>query len=306
MALKKQKLHHHNNVHRPVLLEDTIRLLDPKPGESYLDLTAGYGGHAQAVLAKTQSPGLMVLNDRDSDAIKHLADFKRQGATLIQGDFYSTASELSGQTRHFDMILADLGVSSPHFDRADRGFSFNHDGPLDMRMDQAQALTAKTIVNDWPEDKLARILFEYGEEPASRRLAKAIVAARPLASTQELSVVVSSVVKRRGKRHPATRTFQALRIAVNDELNQLGQTLPLLIELLADGGGRLAIISFHSLEDRLVKHFFKDEVSSGYEARIKLLTKHAIRGTDDVHNPRARSARLRAVVKINKQKEGGS
>lgn len=305
MALKKQKTHHHNNQHRPVLLEETVSLLSPKKGESYLDLTAGYGGHAQAILAQTTSPRSMVLNDRDSDAIEHLAAFKRQGAKLIQGDFYSTARELSRQGSRFDMILADLGVSSPHFDRADRGFSLRHSGPLDMRMDRSQALTAADIVNDWPPKDLVRILKDYGEEPAAGRIARAIEEARPISSTTELAEVVSRVVRRRGKRHPATKTFQALRIAVNDELNQLAQSLPLMVDLL-EPGGRLAIISFHSLEDRLVKRFFKAEADSGYEARLNLLTKHAVRGTQDASNPRARSARLRAASKIKNQKEGGS
>jgi len=303
--LKNKKLHHHNNhQHIPVLFEDTVRLLDPRAGESYLDLTAGYGGHAQAILDKTGSPSLMVLNDRDSDAIKHLAAFKRLGATLIQDDFYSTVLDLGGQ-RQFDMILADLGVSSPHFDKADRGFSFSRDGPLDMRMDQSQELTAAVIVNDWPEADLAKVIADFGQQPQAARLARAIIQARPIGTTGQLADVVQTVLGRHGKRHPATKTFQALRIAVNDELNQLEKSLPLIIDLLAPGG-RLAVISFHSLEDRLVKRFFKDDADSGYEARLKLLTKHAIRGTDDVHNPRARSARLRAVVKIKNQKEGGS
>ena len=304
MALKKQKLHHHNNKHRPVLLEDTIRLLAPKPGESYLDLTAGYGGHARAVLARTNSPKSMVLIDRDEEAIDSLADLGRRGVKLIHDDFFSGASSLNSQDYKFDIIMADLGVSSPHFDKADRGFSFSADGPLDMRMDRRQSLTAAEVVNDWPKSKLTEILASYGQQPRARAVAEAIVSSRPIETTAQLAEAVQTAVGTRGKRHPATKVFQAIRIAVNDELNQIAKTLPILIDLL-DDGGRLAIISFHSLEDRLVKQFFKEEAQSGYEARLKLLTKRPIHGESDASNPRARSARLRAVCKI-KTKEGGS
>lgn len=302
--MKKQKIHHHNNLHKPVLLKSTIRLLAPKPGDSYLDLTAGYGGHARRVLELTKSPKSMVLNDRDSEAIEQLVDLRRLGAELINSDYLSTIRNLLSQKRQFDLILADLGVSSPHFDKAERGFSFQREGPLDMRMDRQQDLSAEEIINKWPEAELARVLAEYGEQPSAKKLAKAIVAARPVSNTLELAGIVNKNLSYRGKRNSATQTFQAIRIAVNDELNQLKLSLPLLINLLADGG-RLAIISFHSLEDRQVKRFFKEEAESGYEARLKLLTKKAISGTED-SNPRARSAKLRAVCKINTKKEGSS
>ncbi|HEX9594522.1 MAG TPA: 16S rRNA (cytosine(1402)-N(4))-methyltransferase RsmH [Candidatus Saccharimonadales bacterium] len=305
MALKKQKLHHHNNKHLPVLLAETIRLLAPKSGESYLDLTAGYGGHVRSVLARTKSPGSMVLIDRDKEAIEHLADLGRQGAELIHSDYLSAVRQLIGQGRQFHMILADLGVSSPHFDKAERGFSFMAEGPLDMRMDQRQELTAGEIVNSWPEDRLAAALGEYGQQAGAYKMARAIADARPLKSTKDLAQAIEQAFPRRGKRHPATKAFQAIRIAVNDELNQLSQTLPHLIDLLEEGG-RLAIISFHSLEDRQVKRFLNEEARSGYEARLKLLTPRAVLGNQDVNNPRARSARLRAACKINIKNEGSS
>ncbi|HEX9679263.1 MAG TPA: 16S rRNA (cytosine(1402)-N(4))-methyltransferase RsmH [Candidatus Saccharimonadales bacterium] len=300
MALTKQKEHHHNN-HQPVLLSDTIRLLAPKSDDSYLDLTAGYGGHAAAVLAKTKRPDRMVLVDRDDAAIKALDRFKEQGSVVIHQDFLAATSQLSGQK--FDMILADLGVSSQHFDRADRGFSFTLNGPLDMRMDRSGALTASQIVNDWPVERIADVIRRYGEEPRALVIAQRIVANRPINSTAVLAETIRPAASQSGRRkHPATRVFQAIRIAVNDELTQLDDTLPLLPDLMAPGG-RLCIISFHSLEDRLVKQFFKELCGGGYEAEHELLTKRPIKGElNDVHNPRARSARLRAVVKIKNQK----
>jgi 16S rRNA (cytosine1402-N4)-methyltransferase len=295
---------HHNNGHQPVLLEAILQLVKPQPDESYLDLTAGYGGHASAIIERTHAPDKAVLVDRDADA--HEALKKRlPSATIVKRDFLAAAKELSGQESvKFDVILMDLGVSSPHFDTAERGFSLKRDGPLDMRMDRSQELTAGDIVNDWPEFQLAEVIARYGQEPQGRRIAKAIVHARPLESTLQLAEVIEQAVNRpRAAIHPATKTFQALRIAVNDELEQLADTLPLLPDLLAPGG-RVAIISFHSLEDRLVKQFLKSESRSGYEARLKLLVKKPIRGDqEDVHNPRARSAKLRAAEKIKTERD---
>lgn len=288
--------------HIPVLLDAVVELLQPEPGESYLDLTAGYGGHAREILARTQEPTRATLVDRDPVAIGALGPLQLQGARLIGQDFAHAAEELAGAGNQYDMILVDLGVSSPQLDHGERGFSFKTDqsGPLDMRMDQRSKLSAERIVNRYSERELVDILVRYGEERLSRAraIARAIVRARPIRTTGELADVVLST--HRGgwqKTHPATRTFQAIRIAVNDELGQVEQLLPLIPGLLSSGG-RVAIISFHSLEDRLVKRYFVEQDQAGYEAELRLLTKKAIRGSDsDVHNPRARSAILRAAVK---------
>jgi 16S rRNA (cytosine1402-N4)-methyltransferase len=286
--------------HVPVLLTAVLKYLAPEPGESYLDLTAGYGGHALAVLERTQAPDQMTLVDRDANAIAALEVLKRQGAQLIHEDYLQATRLLNDSARRFDMILADLGASSPHFDRSDRGFSFGLDGPLDMRMDQRQELTAATLVNGSSEAELKRIIASYGEEPQAGRIAHAIVAQRPFASTAQLAATVAAAVPRRftHKIHPATKTFQALRIAVNDELGQLEASLPLWFHLLAPGG-RLAVISFHSLEDRLVKRAFAEAAGERYDAELKPLTKRPVVAdqTELVSNPRARSAKLRAVVK---------
>lgn len=294
-----KEAHHHNNSHIPVLLEAVIEYLAPKPGESYLDLTAGYGGHASQILSNTGDENKLALVDRDEHAIKSLnAQFKGR-ASIIHDNFAGAASTLVQAGKTFDMILIDLGVSSPHLDNVERGFSFQAEAPLDMRMDNRQTLTAEKIVNEYSEEDLIQVLKEYGEEPKAKRIAVAIIAARPLKTTLELAEIVTKIYGRRGKTHPATRTFQALRIAVNDELSQLKTTLPLLPALLTQGG-RVAIISFHSLEDRLVKQFFAAEAEAGYEARLKVLTKKPIQGADyDVLNRRARSAKLRAAIKIN-------
>lgn len=293
----------HHNKHQPVLLEAAISYLEPKPGDSYLDLTAGYGGHAQAVIERTHAPDKAVLVDRDADAIKHLSQVMH-AANIIKSDFLQAARDLANKQTTFDVILMDVGVSSPHLDKAERGFSFKLDGPLDMRMDRSQELTAETIVNDWSLPELTRVIRDYGQEPKAARIAQAITGSRPIGGTAKLAQVIADVYgNRRLKIHPATRTFQALRIAVNDELVQLEETLKLLPDLM-NPGARLAIITFHSLEDRIVKNWLKEESSSGYEARLSVLTKRPISGKiEDVHNPRARSAKLRAAAKIKTERD---
>lgn len=287
-------------LHVPVLLEQTISVLEPKEGESYLDLTAGYGGHARAFLAKTKNFETATLVDRDENAIKHLSEFTKRGVKVLHTDFVKAARQLVDEGKKFDIVLADLGVSSPQLDISDRGFSFTNSGPLDMRMDQSQAISAHTLINTASSDDLTDMIVRLGEEPKSqaRRIADAIVKSRPLSTTEELASLVKSTYRGKWKKtHPATRTFQALRIAVNDELKLIEDLLPLLPRLL-NPGGRVGIISFHSLEDRLVKNFFKDQQRSGYEAELEILTKKPIEGSIyDVHNPRARSAKLRAAVK---------
>lgn len=291
-------MHQELNEHIPVLVGPVLEYLKPEQGESYLDLTAGYGGHAKVILELTKNTGEATLVDRDANAIAALADLERQGARLIHQDFLSASQTLMAEGKRFDIILADLGVSSPHLDNADRGFAFGQNGPLDMRMDQTQTLDAATIVNTYRVDDLERIIREYGEEPRARTIAHAIVEARPHHSTQGLADTVRKVMPKGGKIHPATRTFQALRIAVNDELELLRASLPLWTELL-NPGGRLGVISFHSLEDRIVKQAFADRAGNRYDAELHLLTKHPIAAATQelVFNPRARSAKLRAVVK---------
>ena len=290
----------HPPLHVPVLLDDVVRLLNPKEGESYLDLTAGYGGHARAIVERTQNYREMTLVDRDDFARANLAAFVDRGAEFIHADFVSAARQLIALGKRFDMILIDLGVSSPQLDRAERGFSFSHNGPLDMRMDQRQALTAADVANTFTQQQLEQIICEYGEERpvVARRYAAAIVKARPLATTEDLaSAVLKAHVGRRQRTHPATRTFQAIRIFVNDELEQVRTIMPLLPELLRQGG-RVGIISFHSLEDRIVKRYFAEQNRSGYEAELRTITKHPVDGAvEDVHNPRSRSAKLRVAVK---------
>ncbi len=293
-------MHQNSNNHEPVLLGEVLECLAPMPGDTYLDVTAGYGGHAEQVLRLTQY-ARSTLIDRDQDALAYLTKkFKSQPVELMAKDYLAASNQLKGKGRQFDMILADLGVSSPHLNMGSRGFSFQTDGPLDMRMDQGQTLTAATVVNDYSQDQLAGIIRQYGEEPRARIIARAIVRARPIRTTKQLAEVIATAAPRRGRKiHPATQTFQALRIAVNGELEQLDRALPLWLDLLSPGG-RIAIISFHSLEDRLVKRFLAEHSGKRYDATLQLLTKRPITAKPQelVFNPRARSAKLRAAVKI--------
>jgi 16S rRNA (cytosine1402-N4)-methyltransferase len=287
-------------IHIPVLLEDTIKLLAPQAGESYLDLTAGYGGHASRIIDVIGANNATLV-DRDQRAIDHLKIYEDQGASLVKSDFAAYAESAAAAGTQYDMVLVDLGVSSPQLDKAERGFSIQRDGPLDMRMDASSAVSAADVVNRASEKELSRIIETYGEERKSRAnaIAYAIRTNRPIKSTSHLAQVVLST--HRGphqKVHPATRTFQAIRIVVNKELEQVERLCAVLPQLLRPGG-RVAIISFHSLEDRLIKRYFAEQANAGYEAELQLLTKKPIRGaTSDVHNPRARNATLRAAVKI--------
>lgn len=287
-------------LHVPVLLDATLDLLTPKEGESYLDLTAGYGGHAEAFLEKTENFTDSVLVDRDEYAIGQLNRFAEKGVRLLHTDFVSAAHELVAQQKKFDVVVVDLGVSSPQLDQATRGFSFTKPGPLDMRMDRSQAATAESIVNTYSREKLIDIIIKYGEEQRgfARRIASGIVDNRPFATTKDLADMIAHLHRGGWQRtHPATRTFQALRIEVNQELAQVEAVLPLLPRLLHQNG-RVGVISFHSLEDRLVKRFFKDQSEAGFEAQLKILNKKPLDGaTYDVHNPRSRSAKLRGAVK---------
>ena len=289
-------------LHKPVLLSEVLEVLSPKAGETYLDLTAGYGGHASEVLDLTRNYKNSVLIDRDAFAVEYLrAKYQKIGETpeIVNGDFYSSVLKLVECGKTFDLILADFGVSSPQLDQAERGFSFSKDGPLDMRMDRSNSLDADRVVNHYPEGKLAEIFVRYGEERPgnAKRLAREIVHNRPFGTTKELA----DFVKRRSKyskMHPATRIFQAIRIEVNDELSLIEKTLPLIPKVL-NPGGRAAIITFHSLEDRLVKQYFKEASSFGEESELELINRAPIVAGDVelLSNSRSRSAKLRAVRK---------
>jgi 16S rRNA (cytosine1402-N4)-methyltransferase len=292
MPKQKQK-------HIPVLLNETLQFLSPKKGQSYLDATAGFGGHAQAVLKATKEPKKAVLVDRDEQANEALQEaFGSMGAQIVRKDFLSASIELKEQGKTFDMILADLGVSSQHLDSSERGFSISNPGPLDMRMDKRQDLDAATIVNSYSTQQLAGILQQYGQEPKAIQIARNISVSRPITTTSELAKIVARSWPGHSRVHPATRTFQALRIAVNAELTQLSQALPVWLELLAPGG-RLVIISFHSLEDRIVKNFLSEHAANTYDSELELLIKKPVTATHNeiVSNPRARSAKLRACSK---------
>jgi len=285
--------------HLPVLLAESLELLAVRPGGLYVDGTLGLGGHASEVLRRSAPDGRFLGVDKDGEtlerAMARLAPFGPR-ARFAQADFREIPELLAGALA--DGILLDLGVSSVQLDSAERGFSFQADGPLDMRMDRTRGETAAEIVNRTRERDLADLIFRFGEERGSRRIARAIIRARehgPIRTTAELAEVVRRAAPRgRPGLHPATRTFQALRIRVNRELEDLAQALSALAECLAPGG-RLVVIAFHSLEDREVKHTFRALATGGF----RLLTKKPIRpGAPELHaNPRARSARLRAVAR---------
>lgn len=284
--------------HIPVLLNEVLTYLNPQAGEHYLDLTAGYGGHARSILEKLGDNGQVVLVDRDQNAVIHLQEQFRDDSrvSIRHDDYFHASGQLLMEGRQFDLILADIGLSSPHLDNASRGFSFQQDGPLDMRMDQRQPLTAAHIVNTWEKEDLVSLLRTYGEVRAAGRLADAIIEARPFETTKQLASTINTVTKGYPKVRLEAQVFQALRIAVNGELQQLQQSLPLWHQLLRPGG-RLAVISFHSLEDRLVKQYFTENGGNRYDAELHILTKQPVIGTaqEIVSNPRARSAKLRVA-----------
>jgi 16S rRNA (cytosine1402-N4)-methyltransferase len=299
-----KKAHQNQNKHIPVLLESVLKYLDPKPGDSYLDLTAGYGGHAHEVLERTLSPKKAVLVDRDKKAVSYLRKkFVGQGVKIINKDYLSATEDLLKKNEKYELILADLGVSSPHLNEASRGFSILANGPLDMRMDQNQILDAYAVVNSYSEEKLAKIIKQYGEDPKAWQIARLIVKNRPIRDTNTLATVVKHAWPGHSRVHPATKTFQAIRIAVNDELDQLEKALPMWIDLLSPGG-RLVVVSFHSLEDRVVKNLLKELGGDQYDSILRVETKKPIEAQhyELVSNPRARSAKLRAAVKIKTER----
>lgn len=290
-------------IHLPVMPAETLELLDPRPGEVAVDGTVGLGGHAVLVGERLGPGGRLVCFDRDPEALA-LAG-ARLASLPCRCDFINRPYELLGQTlAELDIgavnrVMLDLGVSSLQLDKPERGFSFMRDGPLDMRMDPANRLTAAIIVNAWPEERLAGIFHSLGEERFSRRLAKCIVEARakkPIETTGELSRLAERAVPRRGRTHPATRMFQGLRLAVNDELGTLSRGLAEAGRALAPGG-RLAVLTFHSLEDRLVKRTFLKWRELG---AAKLVNARALAPSREETraNRRARSAKLRVAEKL--------
>lgn len=287
-------------LHKPVMLNEVLALLHPESGESYLDLTAGYGGHASEILAVTRNYKDSVLCDRDEFAMEFLkGKYESEPINFANEDFYNAVLHLIECGKKFDIILADFGVSSPQLDRDERGFSFSHNGPLDMRMDKRQTLTAEQVVNKYSERELAEIFIKYGEERPgfAKLIAREIVHNRPFSTTNQLAELIKSK-SHFSKTHPATRIFQAIRIEVNDELTLIEKTLPLLPKIL-NKNGRMGFITFHSLEDRIVKKFLKDESSLGEESSLEILTKSPVVAGEMelITNPRARSAKLRGAKK---------
>ncbi len=292
--------------HTPVLYQQVLSALDPQPGCRIIDGTVGAGGHAEGILERSAPSGQLLGLDRDPVALplaqQRLARFGTR-FQLRQGSFADLRAHAAAVGwQAVDGVLLDLGLSSMQLADSQRGFSFRADGRLDMRFDPGQELDAAELVNRLPEPELADLIARYGEDPRARRIARAIVAARPLHTTTELALVVARAVRSRGSRlHPATRTFQALRIAVNEELTALERVLPQAVELLAPGG-RLVVIAFHSLEDRLVKRFCREASlsSDGRPARLRRITRKPLRPEPEEveQNPRARSARLRVAEKI--------
>ena len=290
--------------HVPVLLEAIVAILQPRPGGRYLDATVGLGGHAEIILRASEPTGTLVGIDRDAEALtlaRQRLDVFGERLTLLHGR-YECLTELVGTGAAFDGILFDLGASSLQLDTAARGFSFGREGPLDMRMDRNEGTTAAEIVARVSEQELADLIFRFGEERWSRRIARAIVEARgqePIRSTTALANVVSGAIPRRHwpkHIHPATRTFQALRIVVNDELGRLDHALMQAVDLLRPTG-RVLVMSFHSLEDRVVKQQWRKMAAAG---AVRILTKRPMRPSEAeiLANPRARSAKLRAVERL--------
>jgi 16S rRNA (cytosine1402-N4)-methyltransferase len=295
--------------HSPVLLDEAIELLAPSAGGIYCDATIGLGGHATAILERSSPDGRLVGVDRDRDAIERararLAPFGDR-VTLAHARFGSIHSTLKGAGAPLvDGCLVDLGVSSMQLDRSERGFSFRHSGPLDMRMDQSQGETAAEFLRRVDEDEIERILRDLGEERFAHKIARTIVEARAsedLSTTGALSQLIARTIGRRERnKDPATRTFQALRIALNDELGELEKFLADMPSCLKPGG-RLVVISFHSLEDRMVKRSFRAQAGRDADAgpSLRILTKHVVTAGDEerARNPRSRSAKLRAVERL--------
>ena len=303
-------------LHVSVLLDEALRYLAVQPGGRYVDATLGAGGHSRAIMHASSPGGLLLALDADPHAIQFARDTLSEYTDSVQmvnanfRDLRSVAEQLNFVPVHG--VIFDLGISSMQLAQAERGFSFQTEAPLDMRFSATQSVSAADIVNQYEESELANVIWEYGEERYSRRIARAIVQARPLSTTTQLANIVSRVSPDKHSRiHPATRTFQALRIAVNDELASLTSALEQARDILG-AGGRLVVISFHSLEDRIVKQFMQREsrdcicppeqptCTCGHVATMRILTKRPVGPSEEeqARNPRSRSARLRAAERI--------
>lgn len=306
-----------NAFHVPVLAKESTKVLMTASKGLYLDTTAGFGGHMQLILESLGNRGHLIAADRDQDSIAYLkSEFSDPRLTIIKTNFKGLRQEID-QLDHsfaFDGIIADLGVSSHQLDSKDRGFSFKKDADLDMRMDQSTGISAKNWINTAAEDEISDVIWKYGEESYSRKIAKAIIeqrSIRPISSTLEFADLIYQLKKyskKKEKKHPATKTFQAIRIHINDELEELRSLLDFSLECLKPGG-RIVIISFHSLEDRIVKRFFRDNSRIDPNlsklpnledtSRLKVILKKVKPSDEEIKvNPRARSAILRAAEKI--------
>jgi 16S rRNA (cytosine1402-N4)-methyltransferase len=311
-----------SRVHVPVLAGELIDLTAPAPGETAIDCTFGAGGHARLVADRLGPGGTLVCIDRDPAAQRHFDELAAQVACetrFLRMDYADGLALLTEEGLHADVAYLDLGVSSMQVDARERGFSYSYDAPLDMRMDPSQELDARAVVNDWDERQLAQVFRRLGEDPNARRIAREIVRRRraaPIETTGELVAAIEAALPAAVRRsfgggHPAKRVFQAVRIAVNGELDSLDRALPLAWSLLREGG-RLAAISFHSLEDRRVKRFLAEKARGcicppdfpvcvcGHEPEAELLTGRAVAPTpgEIADNPRAKSGRLRAARKL--------
>ena len=309
--------------HITVLLNEAVDGLNIKPDGTYVDCTLGGGGHSGLILSKLSENGKLYSFDQDITAINFNKDkFKEENElgkiNFIKSNFRNISEELNKRNiLGVDGILYDLGVSSPQFDNADRGFSYNYEAPLDMRMDQSQSLTARDVVNDWSYEQLVRIFFRYGEEKFAKSIARRIEKVRqqtPIETTGQLVDLIKEAIPAKARRkggHPAKKTFQAIRIAVNDELGALEESLEQALDLL-NPGGRISVITFQSLEDRLVKVMFKQKTSlpelppglpvipDSQKVEYKLITRKPIVPSEDeiTHNNRAHSAKLRIIEKL--------
>ena len=291
-------------MHIPVLLSEVIKLLDPKENENYIDATLGEGGHTLALLQKTSPAGKVLGIDLDPETLEiaHRKLHAFGDRLILANDNFKNIEAIIDEKKFKEIsgIIFDLGMSSRDVDEAGRGFSFMKDEPLLMNFGSDALLTAEQIVNNWPEDELEKILKLYGEERFARQIARRIVVARsnkPIKTTFDLVKIIENSVPsfyRHGRIHPATRTFQALRIAVNDELNTIQKGLEIALKIVS-AGAKIAVISFHSLEDRIVKNFFRD-----HKDVLKILTKKPVTPAEVeiLNNPRARSGKLRVAQKI--------
>jgi 16S rRNA (cytosine1402-N4)-methyltransferase len=306
--------------HVPVLAGEIVATLDPRPGETVVDATFGAGGHAALLAARLRGDGKLIAIDRDPTVAPYFERVRRSSAVksrLLHGEFSATLLQLADNGVRADVVLLDLGVSSMQLDRPERGFSYAIDAPLDMRMDPSASYSARELVNESDERELADIFKRYGEERYARQIARAIVrrrATEPFERTGDLVETIKASIPapaRFGEGHPAKRVFQALRIEVNDELGALERALPPALEMLRPGG-RLAVISFHSLEDRIVKRFLRSQEHGctcppdfpvcvcGSEPTLRATPRRAIRpsAAEIARNPRAQSARLRVATKV--------